>query len=83
MNTRSIRNKLRVCNRCDYLCDKCPHALQCVRLGQQVRPTECYICWHNEGTVLPRDCHVRGRNAGTTTTIGRRAGTERSWDQSS
>lgn len=63
MNTRSIRNKLRVCKRCDYLCAKCPHAMQCARLGQRVRPTECYICWHNEGITLPRDCRVRSRRA--------------------
>ncbi len=63
MNTGVIRSKLRVCKRCDHLCAKCPHALECSMLGQRVRPTECYICWHNEGTVLPRDCRVRNRTA--------------------
>jgi hypothetical protein len=63
MNTGVIRSKLRVCKRCDSLCEKCPHALPCAMLGQRVRPTECYICWHNEGTALPRDCRVRNRTA--------------------
>lgn len=69
MNTGVIRSKLRVCKRCDYLCEKCPHALQCAALGQRVRPTECYICWHNEGTALPRDCRVRNRPAAGATGV--------------
>ncbi len=63
MNTRVIRSKLRVCKRCDYLCTECPHVLSCAMLGQKVRPTECYMCWHNEGVILPRDCRVRNRQA--------------------
>lgn len=77
MNTRSIRNKLRVCKRCDYLCAKCPHVLACARLGQRVRPTECYICWHNEGTVLPRDCRVRDRRPAAAAAVERRSHTKR------
>lgn len=63
MNTGVIRSKLRVCKRCDSLCAKCSHALPCAMLGQRVRPTECYICWHNEGTALPSDCRVRNHPA--------------------
>jgi hypothetical protein len=59
MNLNAIRRKLAVCKRCDYRCTGCPHALPCVRQGQNVRPTECYLCWHNEGTILPRDCRLR------------------------
>ena len=59
MNTSSIRRKLLTCRRCDFLCTGCPHAVLCHKQGQQVRPTECYVCWHNEGTVLPRDCRLR------------------------
>jgi hypothetical protein len=62
MNTGSIKKRLRVCKRCEFLCTHCPHVLPCARLGQKVRPTECYICWHNEGTVLPKDCRVRSRS---------------------
>lgn len=63
MNTGSIKKRLRVCKRCEFLCTHCPHALQCAKQGQQVRPTECYICWHNDGTILPKDCRVRARQA--------------------
>jgi hypothetical protein len=63
MNTNSIRRKLRVCSRCAFLCTGCPHALPCARQGQRVRPTECYLCWHNQGTVLPTDCALRHRTA--------------------
>jgi hypothetical protein len=59
MNTSSIKRKLPPCRRCDFLCTGCPHALLCSKQGQRVRPTECYVCWHNEGTVLPRDCRLR------------------------
>ena len=59
MNLSAIRRKLSICKRCDYRCTGCPHALPCVRQGRQVRPTECYICWHNEGNVLPRNCRLR------------------------
>lgn len=59
MNTGSIKKRLRVCKRCEFLCTGCPHALLCAVQGQRVRPTECYICWHNEGTVLPKDCRIR------------------------
>ncbi|MBP7050388.1 MAG: hypothetical protein KBE65_05175 [Phycisphaerae bacterium] len=62
MNTGSIKMRLRPCRRCEYLCTDCPHALHCAVQGQRVRPTECYICWHNEGTLLPKDCRVRNRN---------------------
>ena len=59
MNTSSIKRKLPTCRRCAYLCTGCPHALPCSQQGQQVRPTECYVCWYNEGTILPKDCRVR------------------------
>jgi Fe-S-cluster-containing dehydrogenase component len=59
MNTGSIKRRLRACKGCAYLCTSCPHALPCVRQGQKVRPTECYLCWHNQGTVLPKDCRLR------------------------
>ncbi|HQN34518.1 MAG TPA: hypothetical protein PK019_14000 [Sedimentisphaerales bacterium] len=59
MNTGSIKRRLRVCQGCAYLCKGCPHALPCVRQGQRVRPTECYVCWHNQRTALPRDCRLR------------------------
>ncbi|HPC95747.1 MAG TPA: hypothetical protein PLU87_12450 [Sedimentisphaerales bacterium] len=59
MNTGSIKRRLRVCQGCAYLCKGCPHALPCIRQGQKVRPTECYVCWHNQGTILPRDCRLR------------------------
>jgi len=61
MNTGSIKRRLRVCKRCEFLCTRCPHALHCAKQGQRVRPTECYICWHNDGTILPKDCRVRAR----------------------
>jgi hypothetical protein len=64
MNTSSIKRKLRVCNRCAYLCTGCPHALPCTTQGQRVRPTECYVCWHNQGTVLPKDCRLRRSPSG-------------------
>jgi hypothetical protein len=59
MNTSSIKRKLPTCRRCAYTCTGCPHALPCSRQGQRVRPTECYVCWHNEGTVVPKDCRLR------------------------
>jgi len=59
MNTSAIRRRLRVCKRCDYFCTGCPHALPCEKQGQKVRPTECYLCWHNQGTILPKDCRLR------------------------
>jgi hypothetical protein len=59
MNTSSIKRKLSTCRRCAYTCTGCPHALPCSRQGQRVRPTECYVCWHNEGTVVPKDCRLR------------------------
>ena len=59
MNTSSIRRKLRVCKGCMFACKNCPHALPCARQGQRVTPTECYLCWYNQGTILPRDCAVR------------------------
>jgi len=59
MNTSAIKRRLTVCKRRDYLCTGCPHALPCERQGQKVRPTECYVCWHNQGTILPKDCPVR------------------------
>jgi len=59
MNTNAIRRKLSVCKRCRYDCADCPYALPCIRQGQRVRPTECYLCWHNEGTTLPADCRLR------------------------
>jgi hypothetical protein len=61
MNTISIKRKLKVCRRCEFLCARCPHALPCEAQGQRVRPVECYLCWHNQGTVLPTDCGVRHR----------------------
>jgi hypothetical protein len=61
MNTSSIKRKLKVCRRCDFLCVSCPHALPCAVQGQRVRPVECYLCWHNQGTVLPTDCPLRRR----------------------
>ncbi len=64
MNTGSIKRRLRICKRCEFLCTNCPHALPCSVQGQPVRPTECYICWHNEGTLLPKDCRLRNRSAG-------------------
>ena len=36
-----------------------PTPLPCERQGQKVRPTECYVCWHNQGTMLPKDCRLR------------------------
>jgi hypothetical protein len=65
MNTSSIKRKLRVCRRCEFLCTGCPHALPCAVQGQRVKPVECYLCWHNKGTVLPRDCRLRPRPART------------------
>jgi len=59
MNTSAIKRKLHACRHCEYLCTGCPHALPCNRQGQRVRPTECYVCWHNEGTVLPKECRLR------------------------
>jgi hypothetical protein len=59
MNTSSIKRKLQVCRRCEFLCTGCPHALPCAVQGQQVKPVECYLCWHNQGTVLPGDCSLR------------------------
>jgi hypothetical protein len=59
MNTSSIKRKLQVCRRCEFLCMGCPHALPCEVQGQRVRPVECYLCWHNPGTVLPTDCALR------------------------
>ncbi len=59
MNTNAIKRRLRICKRCDYSCTGCPNALPCQRQGQKVRPTECYVCWHNQGTILPRDCRLR------------------------
>ena len=59
MNTSAIKRKLKVCRRCEFLCTGCPHALPCAVQGQHVKPVECYLCWHNKGTVLPRDCHLR------------------------
>ncbi len=63
MNTSSIKRKLQVCRRCEFLCEGCPHALPCAVQGQRVKPVECYLCWHNQGTVLPRDCRLRPRPA--------------------
>ena len=81
MNTVSIKRKLRVCKRCEFLCKQCPHALPCEKQGQRVRPMECYLCWYNQGTVLPRDCPVRrkpvGRaekRTGLAATAGRKTG---------
>jgi hypothetical protein len=59
MNTSSIKRKLSVCRRCEFLCTDCPHALPCAVQGQQVKPVECYLCWHNQGTILPMDCRLR------------------------
>jgi len=59
MNTSAIKRRLRVCKRCDYFCTGCPHALPCERQGQKVRPTECYVCWHNQGTSVPKQCRLR------------------------
>ena len=59
MNTSSIKRKLSTCRRCAFLCTACPYALPCSKQGQRVRPTECYVCWHNEGTLLPKDCRHR------------------------
>jgi hypothetical protein len=59
MNTSAIKRKLRVCRRCEFLCAGCPHALPCAMQGQRVKPVECYVCWHNKGTVLPGDCSLR------------------------
>jgi hypothetical protein len=59
MNTTAIRRKLRSCKGCRYACSDCPYALPCVRQGRSVRPIECYLCWHNEGTTLPADCRLR------------------------
>ena len=59
MNINSIKRKLWVCKRCTYVCTDCPHALACDRQGRRVTPIECYLCWHNQGTVLPRDCGLR------------------------
>lgn len=64
MNTSSIRRKLRVCSRCAYLCTRCPHALPCAQQGPRVRPMECYLCWHNQGTILPADCGLRRPQVG-------------------
>ena len=63
MNTVSIKRKLRVCKRCEFLCARCPHALPCAIQRQRVRPIECYLCWHNPGTLLPKDCGLRRRSA--------------------
>ena len=63
MNTGSIKRKLRICKRCEFLCTRCPHALPCAVQNQRVRPIECYMCWHNQGTVLPRDCALRRQSA--------------------
>ncbi len=63
MNTGSIKRKLRICKRCEFLCTRCPHALPCEQQRQRVRPVECYLCWHNQGTVLPRDCALRRQSA--------------------
>jgi hypothetical protein len=68
MNTSSIKRKLRVCRRCEFLCTGCPHALPCAVQGQRVKPVECYLCWHNKGTVLPSDCGLRHRG---TALVGR------------
>lgn len=59
MNTNAIRRKLRVCKRCTYQCADCPYALVCDKQGRRVTPVECYVCWHNQGTALPGDCHLR------------------------
>ncbi len=64
MNTSAIRRKLRVCSRCAFRCTGCPHALPCAKQGQRVRPMECYLCWHNQGTVLPTDCALRHPQVG-------------------
>ena len=72
MNTSSIKRKLQSCRRCDFLCTGCPHALLCSRQGQRVRPTECYVCWHNEGTVLPRDCRLRHAHTHGTAAVRQR-----------
>ena len=58
MNTSAIKRRLRACKGCNYFCTGCPHALPCERQGQKVRPTECYVCWHNQGTMLLKDCRV-------------------------
>jgi len=67
MNTGSIKRKLRICKRCEFLCTRCPHAMPCTVQRQRVRPIECYLCWHNQGTVLPRDCRFRHQTAPHTT----------------
>ena len=59
MNISSIKRKLWVCKRCAYLCTGYPHASPCDRQGGRVTPVECYLCWHNQGTILPRDCQLR------------------------
>lgn len=78
MNTSSIKRKLQVCRRCEFLCTGCPYALPCAVQGQQVKPVECYFCWHNQGTVLPTDCRLRRRGiilAGKATKSQSRTGT--------
>lgn len=71
MNTNSIKRKLRVCRRCQFLCTACPHTMACATQGQRVRPLECYLCWYNQGTVLPKSCVVRRGPAGR---AGKKAG---------
>lgn len=77
MNAHSIQTKVRVCRRCNYLCAECPHVLPCTTLGQKVRPTECYICWHNEGTTLPKDCRIRSRRTADAAGVGRHSHAKR------
>lgn len=64
MNTTAIRRKLRTCKGCRYLCTDCPYALPCIRQGRDVRPIECYLCWHNEGIAVPADCRLRRVSGG-------------------
>ncbi len=64
MNTSSIKRKLPACRRCEFLCTGCPYTQPCAVQGQRVKPVECCLYWHNQGTVLPTDCRLRRRRTG-------------------